>query len=203
MTAGRNARSVSPEHSKARRCANQIAEIIWNVLLQSGEFPTATKSEVLDFLRKHRQTYLANPYFDQALAYVEAFDLPADGVPMIEPPTFRSRSRTVRIYPSNARLKSDLSERIYIADQALKRAGLKTKRRSVIVGALEDAAVEHRSGDTMWTPENVNERVKEYQRSQRLLWSKRKIKWSGEHLVDDRIHSFKLSQFGRKVLPER
>jgi hypothetical protein len=195
-------RSMSPEQSRARWYADQIAEIIWNTLLQSGEFPTAAKSEALNFLSKHRQTYLANPYFDEALAFVEAFELPAHAPPMNEPPAFRSRSRTVRTYASNARLKSDLSERIYIADEALKRAGLKTKRRPVIGRALEDAAVEHRSGDTTWTSEEVNERVKEYQRSQRLQWSKRKVKWTGEHLVDDRIHSFRLAQSGRKASSE-
>lgn len=190
-------RSISPEHLTARSCAGQIAEIIWDLLVQHGDFPIATKPEVLRFLDRHRRTYLANPLIDQAIAYVQGFELPANAAP-IEPPTLRSRSRTARIYPPNARINSDLSERIYIADQTLKRAGIK-KRRPVIARALEVAGVEHRSGESIWTAEDINERVKEFQRSQRLRYSS---VWNGEHLVDWKISFFRFVQSNKKASSE-
>jgi hypothetical protein len=183
------------EHSKDRWDANRIAEIIWNVLLQSGEFVTATKSEALDFLGKYRQTYLANPHFDRALAYVERFELPAGSRNPQEAPTFKSRSRTARIYPPNSRLKDDLSERIYVADRALIRAGLKTKRRPVIADALQAAGIGRRaSGETIWTAEDVSDRVKEYVRAQQKWFAKLKVSWNGEGVVDQRISFFKFVQ---------
>lgn len=183
------------EQSKTRWAANQIAEIIWSVLLQSGEFATASKPEALNFLRKHRRTYLANPHFDSALAYVERFELPANARRPEEAPTFKSRSRTARIYPPNSRLKDDLSERIYVADRALIRAGLKTKRRPVIANILQSAGVERRgSGEAIWTAEDVSDRVKEYVRAQQKHYSNLNVQWSGEGLVDQRISFFKFVQ---------
>jgi hypothetical protein len=155
--------SESEEDRWGRLCVGQMTKIIWGFLLQSGQFKESTRKAALDFMRRHSDTYLANPYLELALAFIETHDVPPNAPPLFRPAVLRSGHMSVQ--SENITVADDLSDRIFAAYHALPRAG--SKRRSARIAA---ALTGSRAGSRVrksWSWADVNERVKAYARSQR------------------------------------
>jgi hypothetical protein len=120
------------EGMKARACLEELSQLIWNTLFQCGEFNVANPHIATRFLETHRHTYLANSPVDEALELIKRRRMPTGGSPRYGPPRLRSRSRTVAAGCDNRNQpKDDLSERIFIADEALNWAGKKKRQPSI------------------------------------------------------------------------
>ena len=160
--AAHDLRSESREDRSGRWCVGQMTKIVWGFLQQYGQFKTSTRGTALRFLRRHSETYLANPYIERTLAFIETHDLPPNAAlyPMI--PGMRS-AHLSRGPINNA--DDDLSDRIFAAFYALPRAGIK-KRSPRIAAALTASRIAARVGK-VWSWADVNERVKAYARGQR------------------------------------
>jgi hypothetical protein len=182
----------SPDYAKdrqARFAVERIAEALWGDLSQWGQINPCTKCKANRFLDRHSKTYLAgNPLLAPALKMVAGFEIPALGAnepKTFEPPNFMSGSLNVE-GSSNPRLQDDLSERIYAAFHALGRSNVK-KIRDRLAGALNKAEVERRKPDSVWTYDTVNERIKEYERRQRLRFRKT----FGPQLTDEHVQRWR------------
>jgi hypothetical protein len=128
VAAGPLARSAYLRSSKgksdeiARFNVDRIAKIIWGNALQYASFEPSDKTTALAFLKKQSQTYLANPYFESAFAFVEEFDIPADAPRRFGRPGLISPSINQQ---SPSKFEDDLADRIVSARSALQRAGVR------------------------------------------------------------------------------
>jgi len=155
--------------SKEERCRGQIAgevavaRIIWGEVGQRARVKHSGKAKALGFLRKYA-TYF--PYYSEAvIEFVEAFELPPGTQdPFSYSPGFRSKTRTGG---GNRRAKNDLSERIYAAYHALRRENIERLRQR-IAGVLErlnfKPSSRRSSRQSGWCDENVNDRLKQFER---------------------------------------
>jgi hypothetical protein len=143
-----------------------IANIIWGQVWLYGKFKPADKNKALRFLRRHAKTYLNNPYFSSALAFAERCEIPPGAQPRFGPPGLMSDAMCM---PGKSHTADDVSDRIWSANLALKRAGV-CKRSRRIASALQLAGIEldKRGGSPSaeWSWEDVRERIKKHRRRQ-------------------------------------
>lgn len=96
-----------------------LSEVIWIQYLIYGSVEPSTQVETLAYLERHRDTYFASiPYIELVRQLVEEFQIPDDAQDFSDPPRFMSKSMDV-VGTGEARVMSDLSERIYVGYYAV------------------------------------------------------------------------------------
>jgi hypothetical protein len=151
---------------KERRLRNnldRLSRIIWGLLRQHGQFSASSREEASRFLKRHSATYFKNADVKSALSFLQAFELPRDAPNPFKPSGLVSDHMSGPI--DGTYFFDDLSERIYAAYHGLKRAGVRWPGPRV-AQALDRAAVvptrRRQGAHSGWVPQDVNERVKEY-----------------------------------------
>jgi len=140
-----------------------VAKAVWGFLLQYGQFKMSSRAAALRFMRRHSDTYLANPYLEQALMFIETHDIPRHAPLLFRPAALRSGHMSVQ--SDGDRGADDLSDRIFAAYYALRRAGV--QRRSSRIAAGLTASKVGASVGMHWVYADVNDRIKAHTRSQR------------------------------------
>lgn len=183
-----------------------IAEVIWLTMLKVGRIEIPDQREVIRFLKDHAPTYLVgfdvNCVVEQILGRAE----PSRHRELFAPPKLLGRDSSVQ-GGGTARLRDDLTERIYVGYHALRRAGVRNKRRQ-IAALLNQLGLttRARTGTTqVWSSEEVNERVRQFEKwliqRQRLANSGKdkalEVKRVRDTLVDSWIYRFRLASSGR------
>jgi hypothetical protein len=143
--------------------------VIWGTLLQHAAFAIARKPTAVEFVEAHADTYLAGLQaagfdIEGVLEYLRNSPPPARHAGPSKPPNLLSAHLSV-YSDVKTHLKDDLSERIYAAYHALRRAGIHGARRRIAV-ALNDQGLRTRARaetDTRWGASEVYERVRQYQ----------------------------------------
>jgi hypothetical protein len=153
---------------EARTSAAGIADHLWRLLASYGEFEQSTRGQAIAFLKTHANTYLANcPSLVTTIELVEGYSLPPGLRSPFKAPALLSDFLNVQGPDPTPYITTDLSERIYAADHALKRAGQK-KHHVRIANAMNRFKVRRvqrkKQSHDGWVPQDVNERVKEYER---------------------------------------
>ncbi len=145
-----------------------IAAEIWRLLQTYGEFPRSTRNQAMLFLTTHGKTYFAgHPHLAAATRLVKDYSLPPGLASPRNTPNLLSNLLNVQGANATPYIKSDLSERIYAANHALKIAGHK-RHHTCIASALNEARVNRvqrkKESHPGWVSQDVNERVKEYEK---------------------------------------
>jgi hypothetical protein len=151
------------EAGEERALLDQLAEVIWGTVLQHARFPVSTKAEVLRFVETHGATYLAGLDIERA----------RDQIRSAKPPSVDTASAAPRLLSVRLSVQGqgtpqradDLTERIWVAYQALPKARVKNVRR-LVAAALNQHGLETRArGATsrVWGPEEVAERAKQFE----------------------------------------
>lgn len=158
-----------PERSavemRARHNAERVERLLWAELLQFGNLPVSSKTTAKTFLRR-RASDLSGPWLGEALKFLEEYDLPPDANEQSGAQRLVGRQISIQ-GDINPYLQDDLSERIAAADYALKRAGIRARRRS-IARALNDSMLTPLKDDT-WGADEVRDRVRAYERQHNHL----------------------------------
>jgi hypothetical protein len=158
--------ALSAEERDKKRCTQQIADLLWRRVRTLNAQDAASNGEALSFLERHAPTHFANPFIERTLELVRDFDVPAADMRPRQQPTLVSAS--MMAYGSDPHLLDDLSERLFVADHALKRAGL-SRRRKKIAEVLNKGHIQTRrrlrrdAAEQEWLPEDVHERVKAFE----------------------------------------
>ena len=127
------------------------------------------EAEGLTLLEKTCETHFAGPIVHEAISFAEQFEVPPE-VGQAQRPILLSRHPSAS--GSDARFPDDLSERIYVADHALKAAGVK-RRKNRIAEALNPRklrAGRKQADSREWVPEDINDRVKSYGKYVKTRW---------------------------------
>ena len=149
----------SVESREARSRLENLAGVIWSVLRQTGDLPTADRETALQFLERHRTTYL-DPYdVTEAIDLIETLRLRPDAEDPFVPPHLISRT-TTSTGQGNPYLGSDLTQKIYIAFHFLKRHKVKGAD-GVIVKKLNELRVKHERKEEGWDYPDINDKVKQ------------------------------------------
>ena len=140
-------------------------EVIWGTIFLHSPFNLSTKRRAIQFLKKHRRTYLVSFDVPAAIEMINQFPEPKKKSAYSRAPLLMSRGLSVQGY-GEPRLKDDLSERIYAAYYLLRRSSV-TNARGRIVTALNKLGVSTRGHGTPWDSYAVVDRVKLYEASVR------------------------------------
>jgi hypothetical protein len=159
--------------SPQRVMLDRLAEMIWLTFLEVGRIEIGTKPEVIRFLQEHAHTYLSSFDIEGIVEQVDKLDEPSRRRESFQPANLMGGGRSV---PGGkpARLRDDLTERIYAAYYALRRASIRNAR-SHIAAVLNHLGIrtQARSDTTQtWGSPEVIERVQQFEdgivRRQRL-----------------------------------
>ena len=172
-TAARHLQALAWEAKpgKMRDFLGYLAKVVWGMVAQYASIESGDRLATLEFLRKHRSTYLSGidaVYgLDELMRYIEEA-APVDQ--RSDPPNLVGPSRSVQ-GKGNPQLADDLSERIYAGYHALRRARIQgTNRRIAEVLDRQGLRVRaRRSIVSTWSSYEVDERVKQYQDRHRKL----------------------------------
>jgi len=159
-----------------RQHLDWLAEIIWGTVFTYAPFQPAGKKSVVRFLTTHDATYLAGLDVKVALQHVQESPEPALASALSAPPRVMGRNISVS-GAGTPQLRDDLSERIYVAYHALRRAGIHGARGR-IASALNQRGVTTRARPATgneWGPSEVSERVKQYEARLRSLKDRRSM----------------------------
>jgi len=184
-------REEPPESRKARSRVDNLAVTIWNVLLQTGDLPTAKAHTAIGFLKRNRETFLGHFDVEEAIEVIRSLRVPATAEDPFQPPHLISRT-TTSTGEGNPHLGSDLTEKIYIAYHFLKRHNVQGAQGRIAT-TLDDLSVPQERTDRGWNYADVNERVKQHRKRlrERLRGPTEEAvrKWT-DYLVDLQITSF-------------
>ena len=168
-------RALSAEESDKKWCAHQIADLLWRRVRRLNAHDAASNAEALSFLEQHAETHFANPFIGRTIELVRDFDVPAEDMRPSQKPSLVSAS--MMAYGGDPHLLDDLSERLFVADHALKGAGLR-RRRKKIAEVLNKGEVQtqrrraRHPADQEWLAEDVHERVKAFEKRIRRQFTK-------------------------------
>ena len=152
----------SLESRQTRTRLDEMALAIWNKLLQYGEISSSDPETALTFLKDHQRTYLVDFDVDEAIKLIATLRLPEDSEDPSPPPHLISQ-RTTSVGEGNPYVSTDLTEKIYIAYQVLKRHQIKSAQER-LAKTLARLKVEHERGDSAWDYVQINDKVKQYNR---------------------------------------
>ncbi len=145
-----------------RQGLEELVHIIWGTVLQFAPFQAIRKETAIRLLEELASTYLVGLDLKAALKQVRDSPPPTFGN-LFQAPHLISRHRAVG--RRNLRLQDDLSERIYAAYHALRRArihGARWRIAKVLNG--HGLTTRARGGtDREWRSYEVYERVKQYE----------------------------------------
>jgi hypothetical protein len=160
-------RAQSAEERDKQWCAEEIADLLWGRVRRLDAHQAASNQEALSFLEVHADTHFANPFIGRAIDLVQDFDVPAEELRPAAKPNLTSRSRAG--FGTDPHLQDDLSERLFAADHALKRMGLR-RTRKMIAAVLNEGKIQSSrrlkrdAAEQEWLPEEVHERVKAFEK---------------------------------------
>lgn len=198
------ATALSSEAGKERDALERHTEAVLQAVIRFARIKMATKKQAMRFLERHAEAYFYHPQFQATLEFLRSSTGPKPGVDFFPLPKLASRERVT--FGSGPRVADDLSERIYAAYHALKRAKFHGARR-LVAEALNrsNAKLAHRNIEKKeWGPDEVIERVKQYEkRLKRNLRGTRpeSLLLARGALVDQWI-SFARSQMGTRTPPK-
>jgi hypothetical protein len=146
-----------------RLLLERLSEVIWGTVLQFGRFSISRRDEAMEFLEEHAGTYLVAFDVEAAVKQVRDSTAPARHTQGLPPPNLQSRSLSVQGTETPHR-KDDVSERIFAAYYALRRAGVRGARGRVAAALNQQGLQTRARGATLrvWGPYEVYERVKQY-----------------------------------------
>jgi hypothetical protein len=154
---------------KIQRFLDYLSQMVWKTVFQVAPIEMAGAEGTLEFLEKHRGTYLGtiDAVFglEDVLQYIR--DAKAVG-PWPPPPNLLGPHLSAQ-GRGNPQLSDDLSERIYAGYHALRRIpihGASTRIAKVLNGKGLRVRV-RRSSISTWSPYEVSARVKQYAQRQR------------------------------------
>jgi hypothetical protein len=159
--------------SPQRVMLDRLAEMIWLTFLEVGRIEIGTKPEAIRFLQEHAHTYLSSLDVKGIVEQVDQRDEPSRHREFFRPPNLMGEGRSG---PGGgpARLQDDLTERIYVAYYALRRASIRNARGR-IAAVLNQLGIRTQArSDTArtWGSPEVIERVHQFEdgivRRQRL-----------------------------------
>ena len=151
--------SRGPERQALERLAESVAQTVFKF----APIGMASKDQALRFLERHAETYLSHPQLDATLDFVRRSPGPQAGVDFFPQPKLAS-SRNAVFGSGTPRIGDDLSERIYAAYHALRRARVHGAR-TLVAEALNRHGIRSSFLDDRrkaWGPDEVWERVKQY-----------------------------------------
>ena len=146
-----------------RDTVDRVAEVLWLTMLDSGQIKIAPKEEAVQFLKTHALTYLASFDVNSLVEYLQNQPEPSRHTDFFRPPKLRGANRTAW-GQGPAGLQDDLTERIYVAYHALRRAGIRNARGR-IASVLNELGYEpsvRSVTECKWGPSEVNERVRQF-----------------------------------------
>jgi hypothetical protein len=147
-----------------RQVLKQLEGAIGRLVLEYAPAERGDQRETITFLERHADTYLAPFDVAAALRCIRESAPPVKEVGVTRPPHLVS-SHIAAHGDGTPQLRDDLSERIYAAYKALRRAGVGGARQRVADAlnrkGLKISARGTRS--TVWGPYEVYERVKQYE----------------------------------------
>jgi len=182
-----------------QRSLDYLAKVVFGMVFQYASIETASKVATLEFLQKHRSTYLGT--IDAAFGLEEVIQYIRDAPPVaqpFEPPHLLGPSLSGH-GKGNRFLTDDLSERIYAGYHALRRARIhgSSGRIAEVLNRQGLKVRVRRSMVSTWSSYEVHERVKQYEARHRKLTQGRpgeeKPKWR-DTLVDRWILSYRQKQ---------
>jgi hypothetical protein len=139
-------RQLYPDERSARSLALMFAQTVWGTLLQFSDITPCNQTTVLEFMERHRNTYLANQNFDALVSLIENFEIPAwvserrQPVPLLSPRMqFQADTNPNVEDDPNSNLQDDVSERIFAVYWLLK--GVR-KRADLIAKSLNKHGIE-------------------------------------------------------------
>jgi hypothetical protein len=156
----------SPEAIRARENVQQMVQIVWCGLLEMGQFAPANKKVAQAFFRRHSSTW-DHPGMASAMEFLENFELPPGATS-----PFRKYSSVTKTSAAsgdgNPYLENDLSERMAVADGALRRVAIRQPYER-IANALKESPVTRPLYQDVgsWSSVEVRERVKGYKKQKR------------------------------------
>jgi hypothetical protein len=159
--------------SLQRVVLDRLAEMIWLTVLEVGRIEIATKPEAIRFLQEHAHTYLSSFDVKEIVEQVDQHDEPSRHREVFRPPNLMGEGRSVQ-GGGPARLRDDLTERIYVAYYALRRAGIRNARSHIAAVLNQRGLRTQARSDKMqtWGSPEVIERVQQFEdgivRRQRL-----------------------------------
>ena len=150
--------------SPQRIMLDRLAGVIWSALFEFGRIEIATKPEAIRFLREHAHTYLSSFDIEGIVKQVDKRDEPSRHREFFLPPNLMGEGRSVQS-GGPARLRDDLTERIYVAYYALRRASIRNARGRIAAVLNQRGLRTHaRSGTGQsWGSPEVIERVQQFE----------------------------------------
>jgi hypothetical protein len=142
---------------------DRLAEVIWRTVLQNARFSTSGKEAAVAFLRKHASTHLVAFDVEAAVKYLREANVPSPSPPAAASQLL-ARRLAVQAGPA-PQLRDDLSERIYAAYHALRRARVHGARRRVAETLNRHNIRTEARGETdrAWGSDEVVDRLKQYE----------------------------------------
>jgi hypothetical protein len=172
-----------------RRVLQQLESAIRHLVMEYAPAERGDQREAIAFLERHADTYLAAFDVAAALRCIRESAPPAKEAGVPRPPHLVS-SHIAAHGDGTPQLRDDLSERIYAAYKALRKAGVGGARQRVAEALNREGLKISARGtrSTVWGPYEVYERVKQYEnalqgrfgnRRQACRWSEAVInKWA-------------------------
>jgi hypothetical protein len=155
----------SPEAIRARQNVEQMVQIVWRGLLETGQFAPANKKAAQAFFRRHSSTW-DHPGMASALEFLENFEIPPGATSPFRKYSFMTKTSAAS-GDGNPYLENDLSERIAAADGALRRVAIKQHYELIATALRESPLTQALHKDVGWSPVEVRERVKGYKKQKR------------------------------------
>lgn len=179
------------EEMDFRNGIDHLALAIWHSTIQFADIKPASAGSTRKFLRDYA-CFLPERYRD-VVHSLDGFRLPPGAANPFQPPRLVSRQRSVQ-GTNRPRQMSDLSERIAVADYALKE--IRTKKRLLKIAESMNALKVPRAKTGGWDPDAIRDRVKKYRRG--------RFQSEIEGLTRASIHGFRFSRlYQRKAELEK
>jgi len=193
---------------KMQRFLDYLAKVVWGMVFQYAPIETASKPATLEFLERHRPSYLSS--IDAAFGLEEVLQYIRDAPPASQsfnPPHLRGPHLSVQ-GSGNPQRANDLSERICAGYYALRRARIRGARGRIaeVLNRRGLRVRVRRSMVNTWSGYEVYERVKQYEDRQRKRAPQGRraetAKWR-DAMVDHWILSYRLKQAWEKPVEIR
>jgi hypothetical protein len=152
------------EPGPRRHLLDRLADVIWGTLFECAPLPFSEREGVVNFLQKHAETYLATFDIEAAVKWILESPVPSPEAGSANPPRLMSH-RLSAFGAGNPQLRDDLSERIYAAYHALRRARIHNARGRIANVLNHKGLTTHarEKAYNRWGSYEVYGRVKEYE----------------------------------------
>jgi hypothetical protein len=155
--------AVETSFSPERELVERVAEVIWGTLLDTGQIEIASTEQVMEFLEEHAPTYLASFDVPAMVKYLRQVKAPTRHSDFFRPSNLMGKRRSGS-HRGPDQLPDDLTERIYAAYHALRKAQVRDARGRVseVLNRL-GYKTQSRSDVNQWSSAEVIERCRQYE----------------------------------------